>query len=182
MKKVVIILLVFATFVAKTNAQVYITNSAKVQFFSETPLENIVATNTTVSTLINTNTDSVLVRIKNAAFTFKNGLMQDHFNENYMETSKYPYDSFRGHIVPDIDYGKDNVYNVSATGVLNIHGVEKPAVIKGTLTVKDGTIHLDAKFVVRTADFNIEIPKLVFEKIAESIQVSMSADYKLVKK
>jgi len=168
--------------VINTEAQIYMTSAAKVQFFSETPLENIVASNTTVSTLINTTTDSILVRIKNAAFTFKNGLMQDHFNENYMETSKYPYDNFRGHITPDIDYNKDNVYNVSATGVLNIHGVEKPSVIKGTLTVKDGTIRLDAKFVVRTADFNIDIPKLVFEKIAESIQVTMAADYKLVRK
>lgn len=175
-------LIVFVASAIKTEAQIYMTSAAKVQFFSETPLENIVATNTTVSTLINTTTDSILVRIKNTAFTFKNGLMQDHFNENYMETTKYPYDSFRGHITPGIDYSKDNVYNVSATGALNIHGVDKPAVIKGTLTVKDGTIHLEAKFVVRTADFNIEIPKLVFEKIAEQIQVSMAADYKLVKK
>ncbi|MCJ8211054.1 YceI family protein [Mucilaginibacter sp. RS28] len=169
-------------FAAGAHAQVYMTANGKVQFFSETPLENIVATNNNVSTLINTATDSILVRMKNTGFTFKNALMQEHFNENYMESSKYPYDTFRGKLNQKIDYAKDGVYKVSATGKITIHGTERNTTINGTLTVKNETIHLDAEFIAHTADFNIEVPKLVFEKIAENIRVTMNADYKPVKK
>ncbi|HEY9045945.1 MAG TPA: YceI family protein [Ohtaekwangia sp.] len=160
------------------HGQIFITTTAKVQFFSETPLENISAINSNVSSLINTNTDSVLVRMKNTAFVFKNALMQEHFNENYMESTKYPIDSFRGKINENIDYAKDGVYSVTATGTFMLHGVEKTTTIPGTLTIKNNVIHLDAELMVHTADFKIEIPKLVFSKIAEDIKVNMSADYK----
>lgn len=159
------------------------TNSAKISFFSETPVENISALNTNVSSLVNTTTDSVLVRIKNTGFTFKNALMREHFNENYMESTRYPLDTFRGKIDQAIDWKKNGTYKVSATGQIVIHGVEKPMVINGTLTInKDGSAHLESEFFLHTADFKIEIPKLVFEKIAESIKVTMLADYGSVKK
>ena len=108
--------------------------------------------------------------------------MQDHFNENYMESTKYPLDSFRGKINEKIDYTKEGSYPVNATGKLQLHGVEKIVSIKGVLTIRNSNIvHLDAGFIIHTADFKIEIPKLVFEKIAEDIKVSMTADYNLKK-
>jgi len=176
-----IILLVILATASISEAQVYMTTTGKVQFFSETPLENISAVNSTVASVINTSTDSIMVRMKNTGFVFKNSLMQEHFNENYMESSKYPIDSFRGKIDPKVDYSKDGTYTVAATGRLSIHGVEKVETIKGTLTIKKGVIHLDAETMVHTADFKIEIPKLVFQKIAEDIKVTMTADYQLKK-
>jgi len=161
-----------------THAQVYMTTTGKVEFFSEAPLENITATNSAVSSLINITTDSIFVRMKNTGFVFKNALMQDHFNENYMESTKYPYDSFRGKINEKIEYSKDGIYPVSATGKLSIHGVEKIVVIPGSLIVKGNSIQLHSEFTVRTGDFKIEIPKLLFEKIAEEIKVTLTADYK----
>ena len=107
--------------------------------------------------------------------------MQDHFNENYMESTKFPLASFRGKINEKIDYTRDGVYPVTSTGKFALHGVEKIETIKGTLTVKDQVIHLDAGLMVHTADFKIEIPKLVFSKIAEDIKVTMAADYKIKK-
>lgn len=76
---------------------------------------------------------------------------------------------------------RKGIYPVTATGKLNIHGVDKLETIKGTLTIKNGSMHLDARLLVHTADFKIEIPKLVWEKIAEDIKVTMTADYKLKK-
>lgn len=93
--------------VVQANAQIYMTTTGRVEFFSETPLENISAVNQNVSSLINTNTDSVFVRIKNTSFVFKNALMQEHFNENYMESTKFPVDSFRGKVNEEIDYTKE---------------------------------------------------------------------------
>lgn len=165
--------------VFSTYAQMYTTTKGTVQFFSSTPLENIEAVNNNVSSVISASNDSVLVWMHNTGFVFKNALMQEHFNENYMESAKYPMDVFRGKINQHIDYSKDGIYKVTATGRLTIHGVEQAKVINGIFTVKNGTIHLDSDFSVKTADFKIEIPKLVFEKIAEEIKVTMSADYKL---
>ena len=172
---------ILSSWLAHTHAQIFMTTTGKVQFFSETPLENISAVNAAVSSLINTTTDSVFVRMKNTGFVFKNALMQEHFNENYMESTKYPLDSFRGKINEEIDYAHDGTYAVTATGKFSVHGVEKMETIKGTLVIKENDLHLDAAFMVHTADFNIEIPKLVFTKIAEDIKVNMSADYALNK-
>lgn len=168
------ILVVFAHI---AGAQVYLTRNAKVTFFSETPLENIEATNNTVSSLVNATTDSVLVKIKNTAFTFKNALMQDHFNENYMESSKYPVSIFRGKINQKPDYSKDGNYHVTATGRMFIHGVERIVTIGGTLSVKGNEINLFSEFTVKPADYNISIPKLVFNKIAEEVKVTFNSSY-----
>jgi len=181
MKKTVLFFIISFTMGLAANGQILMTTTAKVSFFSETPLQNILAINSSVSSLINTTTDSVLVRIKNTSFAFKNALMQEHFNENYMESTKYPLDSFRGKIDQAIDWKKDGTYKVSATGNITIHGTEKPMTINGTLTVKGSSAHLESEFFARTADFKIEVPKLVFEKIAENIKVNLLADYNLKK-
>ena len=178
MKKIFLLFILLQLFLLRAGAQIFMTTNGNVQFFSKTPVEDISATNSTVSSLINTVTDSILVRMRNTSFVFKNGLMQEHFNENYMESSKYPLDEFYGKITPKVDYTKDGTYQVSATGKLEIHGTQKITTINGSLIIKNGTVNLDADFMVHTADFNIEIPKLVFEKIAQDIKVSMSADYK----
>lgn len=168
------ILVIFADIAA---AQVYLTRNAKVTFFSETPLENIEATNNTASSLINTTTDSVLVKIKNTAFTFKNALMQDHFNENYMESSKYPISIFRGKISRKPDYSKDGSYHVTATGRMSIHGVERMITIGGILSVKGSELNLFSEFTVKPTDYRINIPKLVFNKIAEEVKVTFNSSY-----
>jgi polyisoprenoid-binding protein YceI len=177
--RTVILIFFLSSYFINSDAQIFMTTAGKVQFFSETPLENISAVNSNVSSLINTNTDSVFVRMKQTGFVFKNALMQEHFNENYMESTKYPLATFRGKINEKVDYTQDGVYPVTSTGKFALHGVEKMESIKGTLTVKDHTLHLKAELMVHTADFKIEIPKLVFSKIAEDIKVNMSADYKI---
>ncbi len=103
--------------------------------------------------------------------------MQEHFNENYMETPKYPNASFRGKINEKIDYKKDGVYKVTCTGKLNMHGVDQLRTIDGTITVKGNEVVLDSQFFVKTVDHKIDVPKVVFEKIAENIKVTVNAKY-----
>lgn len=160
-------------------SQIYLSNNkaAQIKFFSETPVENISAINDAVTSILNISTDSVIVKAPINAFIFPKSLMQAHFNENYMESAKYPQAKFRGKINEKIDYAKASENKVTCTGDLTIHGVTKPVTLSGTLTVLDAKVMLDSKFVVKLKDYNIEVPKLVFQNIAEEIQVTMSATY-----
>ncbi len=160
-------------------SQIYIAKdkSAQIKFFSATPVENIDATNDAITSILNATNDSVVVRVPINAFIFPKSLMQEHFNENYMESAKYPQAKFRGKITEKIDFTKSGENKVTCVGDLTIHGVTKPTTISGTIKVIDGKLILDSKFSVKLKDFNIEVPKLVFQNIAEDIQVTMSSTY-----
>ena len=108
-------------------------------------------------------------------FTFEKKLMEEHFNEKYMESDKYPYATFTGKINEAVDYKKEGTYKVTITGKLNIHGVEKERTIDGTLTIKGGEISLDSKFNVALKDHKVEIPTLVAQNIAEVVEVTIKA-------
>ncbi|MGX5853334.1 YceI family protein [Dyadobacter jiangsuensis] len=153
------------------SGQIYMTKTGQTSFFSETPLENISAVNQHVAVLLNSASGEIAVRMQHRAFSFPNKLMQEHYNENYMETEKYPAASFTGKISESIDYGRDGTYPVSAEGVLDIHGVKQKRVLKGQLVVDHGQCTLDCEFSVRLSDHNIQVPTLVLAKIAESISV-----------
>ncbi|MCU0467740.1 MAG: YceI family protein [Arcicella sp.] len=165
-------LLVLACLVSsRTFGQLYATQAGETNFFSETPVENISATNKTVGAIINTSTNEVAVSMKMSAFDFPNKLMQEHFNENYMESSKFPMGVFKGKIVENIDYTKNGTYDVTAKGQLTIHGITQPRDLKGKLTIENQKISLVCNFDIKLTDHKIEVPKLVFAKIAEVISV-----------
>jgi polyisoprenoid-binding protein YceI len=151
--------------------------SGKVSFFSSAPLEDIEATNQSAQSVINTNTKEVAVKIPIKAFKFDNSLMQEHFNENYMESEKFPHATFKGKINEEVDLTKEGIYQVSATGKMNIHGVERDQTIKGKLQVAGGKAILDSSFEVLLVDYKIEVPTVVFQKIAEKIKVSCLFTY-----
>ena len=103
--------------------------------------------------------------------------MQQHFNETYLESEKFPYATFKGTINEVINFSKSGTYNLSASGTLNIHGVDQERTIKGKLIIDENTLNLDAKFEVLLIDHKINIPKFVFKKIAEKIAVTASFNY-----
>lgn len=181
MKKI-ILLAFFVTGNLIVNAQIYKSKSTFINFFSTTPVEDIKADNKAATSILNTATGDIVFRIPIKAFAFKDALMEEHFNENYMETSKYEYSTFKGKVNEKIDVTKDGVYPVTATGTINIHGVDKQETLKGTLTVKGGELALDSKFKIALKDYNIEVPKLVYKKIAEIIDVTVNAVYTEYKK
>jgi len=152
-------------------------SESKVKFFSEAPLENIEAVNTSCASMLNVDSREIAVVVPIKSFEFEKDLMREHFNENYMESDTYKNASFKGKINEDIDLKQNGSYEVTATGDFSIHGVTKERTLKGTLVVEKKKISLDAKFDVKLADHNIEIPKIVFENIAEVVEVTCNFVY-----
>lgn len=157
--------------------QKYVGKNGNISFFSETPVENIEAKSKEAAAAFDASTGDLIVQIPIKSFQFEQSLMQEHFNENYLESDKYPKAILKGNIfeAEKIDYNKDASYKVVAKGKMTIHGVTKDITVPGTLKVSSGKISIDAKFNVRCADYDIKIPKLVMVKIAEEIQVSISS-------
>ncbi len=174
MRKVVLGITCAFAIASTATAQIFTSKTTQVSFFSETPVENISAENKVATILLNSSNNEVAVRVPVKSFIFDKALMQEHFNENYMESNKYPVSTFKGIIAEKIDYAKDGVYTVTVKGKMEMHGVVREENIAGTLTVKGTEITLVAQFNVKPADYNIEVPKLVFEKIAESILVRVN--------
>ncbi len=179
MKKLVLSLALVG-FGILAQAQLYSTATGKVGFYSKTPVEDIKAENNTVLAVLKAETNELAIAITNTSFNFENKLMQEHFNEKYMESDKFPKSTFKGKINETIDYTKDGEYKVTATGILNIHGVEQNRTISGTLIIKDGKVQLKSNFKVKVADHKITIPTIVTAKIAEEIEVTV--DMVLIKK
>jgi uncharacterized protein YukJ len=101
--------------------------------------------------------------------------MQDHFNENYMESDKYPYGILDGKIMEPVPYYKSGTYNVTIEGTMEIHGVKKPVKLNAVIEVKNGVISAKSEFMVKLKDHNIEVPKIVIKVIAEEIKVNVFA-------
>jgi polyisoprenoid-binding protein YceI len=146
-----------------------------VTFFSSAPLEDIEATNKNSSGVVDWSKRSFLVSIPIKSFDFKSGLMQTHFNENYLESDKYPNCTYRGTFSGPVDLTKDGDYPVSTTGDLTLHGVTQKRTIPVTITVRNGAVSVSSKFNIRVADHKIQIPKMVFKKIAEVVAVTLNA-------
>lgn len=158
-------------------AQTYTSKNAYARFFSTTPMENIEAINNQVNAAINTETGEVFFRVLIKSFKFEKALMQEHFNENYLESGKFPNAEFSGKItnLGDIDFKTDGEYAVTVKGKMTIHGVSREITEKGTIIVKDGKIQAKAVFQVKPDDYDIAIPGAVRNKIAETIEVSIDA-------
>jgi hypothetical protein len=157
--------------------QIYITKTGKVNFVSDAPLELIKATSTELQGALNPGDKSFAFVIDNKTFKgFNSPLQQEHFYENYMEVQDYPTSSFKGKIIEDIDMQSVSGQTVRAKGVLTIHGVEQERIIKGTLLRTREKFILKAEFTVPLEEHNIKIPKVVYQKIAEIIQVNIEAE------
>ena len=179
MKKSILTLICFC-FVLTIHAQnVYITKTAKAKFFSEALLENIEAISEKMTSIVNIETNAVVCKVAIKSFVFEKPLMQEHFNEKYMESEKHPYAILKGKIVEDVDLSKDGSYEVTFKGDLTLHGVTQPREIKGTITVKGGQITIHAVFNVKIEDHKIEVPSIVIDNIAEVVEVTFDATHEL---
>ena len=154
----------------------FYTKSGKISFFSSTPLEDIAATNKTVVSLLDTKTGDLQFAALMKGFEFKKALMQEDFNADYAESSKFPKAEFRGQITnnSDVNYTTNGSYTANVKGKLSLHGVTKDIETTGTVTVKDGKLTLSSSFNVLVADYNITIEKLYRDKIAKSIKVTVN--------
>lgn len=155
------------------NAQntMYSTNSGYTSFSSVTPLENVFAEDKKCQAILNTTTGELAIRMNMIDFVFPNKLMQEHFNENYIESAKYPTATFSGKVDKVIDYTKDGEYDASATGKFTVHGVTQTRTIIGKMKIESGKISITSDFQVALTDHKIDVPEIVFVKIAQKIDV-----------
>jgi len=157
----------------------YSTDNGSIIFRSDAPQELISAASRELHGIIDPDKRTFAFRILMRTFKgFNSGLQREHFNENYLESEKFPEANFRGKIIEQIDFTQDGKYIVRAKGILNIHGVEQERIIKSELTIQNGKIHVESKFTVLITDHDIKVPRVVHEKIAAEIKVEMSADFK----
>ncbi|MDB5274566.1 MAG: YceI family protein [Chitinophagaceae bacterium] len=166
--------------VAQSNTSMYKSIKSSVQFFSETPIENIDAISKSMVSAINTSNQNVAAVIAIKTFHFNNAFMEEHFNEKYMESDKYPKATFSGLINEKINFKEPGSYKITVTGKLNIHGVEKVRTISGTLTIDPSMkLNLHTTFDVKLVDHHIEVPQLVMQKVAEVIRVTIDEVYEM---
>lgn len=176
------LIILFALFGYSLRAQqILVSNNARVSFFSSTVVEDIEGISNTGSSVIDAKTGNLIFRVNNTSFQFKKKLMQEHFNENYMESEKYPVSAFKGALAEPLNLNLDGVRTVMVEGNLTIHGVTKNYKTKAEITVSKGSLIANAVFKVKIADHGIEIPTLVFKNIAEYVEVRIKAEYKAKK-
>lgn len=148
-----------------------------ISFFSEARFENIESTSRKGSSVINTATKEVAFKVPIPSFVFSNGLMQEHFNENYMESDKYPTATFKGKIQENLDFTAPGTYPVSVAGTLNVHGIAKERTVKGVIVIKENTVTLVSDFTVPVSDHKIDIPNDKISNISQTIKVTVNGTY-----
>jgi polyisoprenoid-binding protein YceI len=180
MRKSFLIILLFI-FSGSLFAQKFITKNGFIQFYSETPVETIEADNRSVNAAYDYESGIFVFKVLMKSFEFEKALMQEHFNENYVESDKFPNATFRGQIVnnSDIDLTESGEVAVSVKGQLTIHGVTQTIEEKGSMNIDGNNVHAKATFIVKPSDFDIKIPGAVVKNIAEEIEVRV--DVKLEK-
>jgi hypothetical protein len=177
MKYILMILYCLFVTLPVTAQNIYTSKNAAVSFFSGTVMEDIEGKSNTASSVLDLKSGNIIFRVANTSFQFKKKLMQEHFNENYIESDKYQFSVFKGKLVQVPDLSKDGNYNLSAEGSLDLHGVIKSYQTKVELIVNKGIISARSVFKVRIADHQIKVPSMVFKNIAEFVEVRVSAVY-----
>ncbi len=177
MKRIALLFLSILFFM-QAYSQVYTSQTGQISFFSTARLENIEATSNKCGVVINTTTGEVFCKVLITSFVFKNGLMQEHFNETYMESEKYPDAQFKGKINETINMTTPGQYKVTVTGTLTIHGIAVQRTIAGTLFIAAGTVSLSSDFMVPVSAHKIAIPNDKLSNIAQDINVRIHADCK----
>lgn len=157
-------------------SQAYLTRTGFIGFYSRTPLEDIKAENNQVFAAIDPGKKQIAFSLLIKGFIFAKELMQEHFNENYAESDKYPKANFSGSYSGDVPLNKDGSYRVTIKGNLNFHNVTKAIEVPATIEVKNGHLLGIADFKLKPEDFNISIPSLVRDKIDKEISVKVNID------
>ena len=178
--KVLLIGMLFLGYLNGVTAQTkYIDRSGKASFFSSAPLEDIKAENEQAVSVIDTGTGQIVASMLMRSFNFRKSLMQEHFNENYVESHKYPKATFKGKItnLDEVDFSKDGKCTLNVTGEITMHGITKPLSVKAEAVVNQGTIQAKAVFPLAVKDFDIKVPRLVINNIAEVVEVTVDFNY-----
>ncbi|AEV99615.1 polyisoprenoid-binding protein [Niastella koreensis] len=182
LKKLVLILLFLSLNFFLYSQQRYFTRNGTISFAAGSG-EDIDGINKTTTSVLDAATGQIEFSVLVKGFEFKRALMQEHFNENYMESDKYPKSVFKGKItnIDKINFQKDGLYPVLVKGVLDMHGLKKDVEANGTFKVTGGTVNSIAEFVVLLSDYNITIPSLVKDKVSKTVTIKVNCNYSPLK-
>jgi hypothetical protein len=153
----------------------YLTNSGTITFFSHTAIEDISATHEKVSAVIDGKSGEIAVIVTMTGFQFEKKLMQEHFNESYVESEKFPKATFNGKIsnIGRVDFNAKETFEVTVDGEMTIHGITRPVSANGTLEVIEKRLVARAQFSLNPEDYEIKIPGVVRNNIAEQMEVTV---------
>ena len=153
----------------------YFTKTGKIEFYSKAPMEDIEAKNKTVASVLDAKTGALQFSVLMKSFEFEKALMQEHFNENYVESGKYPKADFKGTITNNsaISYTKDGTYPATVKGKMTIHGVTRDVETTGTVKVEGGKVTTTSTFNILLSDYDVKIPSVVKDKISNSIKITV---------
>jgi len=153
----------------------YFTKTGKIEFFSKAPLEDIEAKNKTVTAVLDSKSGAMQFAVQMKGFEFEKKLMQEHFNENYIESNKFPKAEFKGSITnnSEINYAKSGTYTAKIKGKLTIHGVTKDVETTGTLKVDNDHLNAESVFNIQLSDYDVKIPSVVKDKISNNIKITV---------
>lgn len=179
MKKFAIIFCTVFCYINSTYAQKKVTRSGQVTFTSKTPIEEIYAKNSQAASIFLVDQKTVAFNVLLRSFKFDKALMEEHFNEKYVHSDKYPAAKFKGTLPETIDLTKAETHkDVPIDGTMHFHGVDKPIKVLADIDVKeDGSIDFKSDFKLNLDDYKIEIPSLVKDKIAPEIVVNVATQY-----
>jgi len=163
--------------VNQTGPGLYVCKNAMITLFSSAPIEDIKGVSQTGVSVFNAANGELDFSVNIRSFKFDKAVMQEHFNSDYMESDKYPKAIFKGKMQETVDLTKDGNYPVTVTGDLTLHNITQKRTIKGKIDIKGGVVTMTSEFMVKNADYHIDIPTILFHHIAESIQISVSAAY-----
>ncbi len=153
----------------------YIDKQVEISFFSSTPVEDIEAYSRKGVGVLEVSSGAFFFKVPMKSFTFPKALMQEHFNENYVESDKYPYATFKGKLVESFKL-QEGRQQVMAEGEFTVHGKTQRRTIPGTVTVVGDTLFVEANFEVPLVDHDIKVPRVVIKNIAEVIQVQVKSN------
>jgi len=156
-------------------SQVFVTKNGMIRFYSQAPLEKIEAVNRQVNTALMAPTGDFVFKVLIKSFNFEKAMMQEHFNENYLESDKYPEATFAGKVtnIKDINFTKEGSYPAVVEGKLTLHGQTQVVKESGTFDIKNDAVTAKAKFNILLADYKVSIPNTVVNNISKSIEITV---------
>jgi hypothetical protein len=173
----VVLMLMMTGYTRQEN--LYFTDSGHAKFTSDAPLEFIQASSNELAGILNINDLTFSFTVPMVSFQgFNSALQRTHFNENYIESEKFPNSTFKGKVIEEIDFTSPGTYHIRAKGLLNVHGIENDRIMRCTLRVESGRITVESNFTVLLDEHKIKIPSIVQQKIAEVIDVTIRFEMK----
>lgn len=178
MKKIILAFILLLS--SMLYAQKYMTQNGVISFYSSTPIEDIEAVNNQVSAILDMERKEIAAILLMKAFSFEKALMQEHFNEKFVESERFPKATFKGKVTDLQDFNAVQEQEITLDGEMNIHGISKPLNVKGSLLKQNGSLKAYFNFKVNPADYNIKIPATVREKIAKEVQVKVNFEFQKI--